>query len=81
MDKKIFICGYVLPFDLILYIKCCCENFPSTFEWTLFHLRGPGCSVGIATDYGLDGSGPNPGGGEIFRPLRLTLGPTQSPIK
>ena len=25
---------------------------------------GPGCSVGIATGYGLDGS--NPGGGEIF---------------
>ena len=27
---------------------------------------GPGSSVGIATDYGLDGSGSNPGGGEIF---------------
>jgi len=28
---------------------------------------GPGSSVGIATDYGLDGPGSNPGGGEIFR--------------
>jgi len=28
----------------------------------------PGSSVGIATDYGLDGPGSNPGGGEIFRP-------------
>ena len=28
---------------------------------------GPGSSVGIATDYGLDGSGSNPGGDEIFR--------------
>jgi len=25
-------------------------------------------SVGIATDYGLDGPGSNPGGDEIFRP-------------
>jgi hypothetical protein len=28
---------------------------------------GPGSSGGIATDYGLDGPGSNPGGGEIFR--------------
>jgi len=27
----------------------------------------PGNSVGIATDYGLDGPGSNPSGGEIFR--------------
>ena len=30
-------------------------------------MRGPGSSVGIATGYGLDGPGSNPGGGEIFR--------------
>ena len=29
---------------------------------------GPGSSVGIATDYGLDGPGSSPGGDEIFRP-------------
>ena len=29
---------------------------------------GQGSSVGIATDYGLDGPGLNPGGDEIFRP-------------
>jgi len=29
---------------------------------------GPGSSVGIATDYGLDGPGSNPGGNGIFRP-------------
>ena len=27
---------------------------------------GPGSSVGIANDYGLDGLGLNPGGDEIF---------------
>ena len=42
---------------------------------------GPGSSVGILTDYGLDGAGSNPGGEEVFRPSRPTLGPTQSPVK
>ena len=37
---------------------------------------GLGSSVGIATDYGLDGPGSNPGEDEIFRPYRPTLGPT-----
>ena len=35
---------------------------------------GPGSSVGIATDYGLDSLGSNPGGDEIFRPSRPALG-------
>jgi len=42
---------------------------------------GPGSSVGIATDYGLESPGSNPGGDEIFRPSRPALGPTQLPIK
>jgi len=42
---------------------------------------GPGSSVGIATDYGLDGPGSNPGSDEIFRPSRPALGPTQPPVK
>ena len=42
---------------------------------------GPGSSVGIATGYGLDGQGSNPGEDEIFRPSRLVVGPTQSPGK
>ena len=33
----------------------------------LAETRGPGSSVGIATDYGVDGPGSNPGGDEIFR--------------
>ena len=48
-----------------------------------FPMCGPGSSVGIATDCGLDGPGSNPGGDEIFRPSRpsLALGPTQPPVK
>jgi len=40
-----------------------------------------GSSVGIATDYGLDGPGSNPGGVENFRPSGPALGPTQPPVK
>jgi len=43
--------------------------------------HGPGSSVGIATDYGLDGPGSIPGGDEIFCPSRPALGPTQSTAK
>ena len=46
-----------------------------------YYHRGPGSSVGMATDYGLDGLGSNPGGDEIFRTSRLALGPTQHPVK
>ena len=42
---------------------------------------GPGSTDGIATDYGLDGPGSNPGGDEIFCPSRPALGPTQPPVK
>ena len=42
---------------------------------------GSGSSVGIATDYGLDDPGSNPGGDEIFRPSRSALGPTQPSLK
>jgi len=47
----------------------------------IYIYKGPGSSVGIATDYGLDGRGSNPGGDEIFRPSRPALGPTQLPVK
>ena len=43
--------------------------------------RGPGSSVGVETDYGLDDPGSNPGGDEVFRPSRPALGPTQPPVK
>jgi len=43
--------------------------------------RGPGTSVGIATDYGLDDPKSNLGGDEIFRPSRQAMGPTQPPVQ
>jgi len=42
---------------------------------------GPGSSVGIASDYGLDGPGSNPGGDEIFRQSSSALVLTQPPVK
>ena len=45
------------------------------------YIYGPGSSVGIAIDYGLDGPESNPGGDKIFRPSRPTLGPTQPPVQ
>jgi len=42
---------------------------------------GPSSSVGIATDYGLDGPRSNPDGDEIFRPSRPAMGPTQPPVQ
>ena len=42
---------------------------------------GSGNSVGIATDYRVEGPGSNPGGEEISRPFEPALGPTQPPVK
>ena len=40
----------------------------------IYNNGGPGSSVGIATDYGLDGPVSNPGGDEIFLPSRPAPG-------
>ena len=50
-------------------------------KWQRRRNCGPGSSVGIATDYGLDSPGSNPGGEEIFCPSRPALGPTQPPVQ
>jgi len=46
-----------------------------------YYYCGPGGSVGIATDYGLDGPGSNPGEDDIFQPFKPSLRPTQPPVK
>ena len=55
----------------------------STFIYIYIYIYicGRGSSVGIATDYELDGPGSNPGGDEIFRQPRPVLGPTQPTVK
>ena len=55
----------------------CFNNFVMCICWEC----GPGSSVGIATDYGLDGPEIDSRWGEIFRPFRPALGPTQPPIQ
>ena len=42
---------------------------------------GPGSSVSIVTGYRLDGPGIESRWGEIFRPSRPALGPTQPPVQ
>ena len=54
----------------------------SQHNLTKLHITGgPGSSVGIVTEQGLNGPGSNPSGDEIFRPSRLTLEPTQPPVQ
>ena len=57
------------------------ESLKKKYLSTLHYLCGPGSSVGIATDYGLNNPGSNPGGDDIFCPSRPALGPTQPPVR
>ena len=74
-----------ITFIHILLVLFCISG--CMFCVLLFHflqvslMCGPGSSVGIATDYGLDGPGSNPVEDEIFRPSRPDLGPTHPPVK
>ena len=50
--------------------------------WGLKHIQfGGGPLQELATDYGLDGPGIESRWGEIFRPSRPALGPTQPPVQ
>ena len=57
------------------------DKFTTFLTFILYLQSGPRSSVGITTDYGLDGPESNPGGDETFRPSRPALGPTQPPVK
>ena len=56
-----------------------CFSFSSHCSYV--PMGGPGSSVGIATDYGLDGPESNPGRDETFRKSSPALGPTQPPVQ
>ena len=62
----------------VMYVGVCIYIYIYIY---IYDKMGLGSSVGIATDYGLDGPGSNPGGDEIFRPSRPVLGITQLPVK
>jgi hypothetical protein len=52
------------------------------FSILLTNVCGPGSSVGLATDYGLDGPGSNPGGARFSVPVQTgPRGPTQPPVQ
>jgi len=71
--------GISLFYCFIVFHIMCCE---STVFWSvLCSVCGPGSSVGIAPDYGLDSPGSNPGENEIFRLSRPALGSTQPRVK
>ena len=69
--------------DIYTFRKCTVLNrsYKCVIWGFYFAVGGPGSSVRIATDYGLDGPGSNPGWDEIFRPSRPALRPTQPPVK
>ena len=50
------------------------DNNNGYFTGIPVYIYGPGSSVGIATDYGLDGSGSNPGGENILPPVQTGPG-------
>jgi hypothetical protein len=51
------------------------------FKWPINYRCGPGSSVGIATDDGLDRPRIESRWGEIFRPSKPALRPTQPPVQ
>jgi len=59
---------------LLLLLLLLLLTYLLTYVLTYLLTCGPGSSVGIETDYGLDGPRSNPGGDEIFRPSRPAPG-------
>ena len=67
--------------NCVVNISLTRNNGVSWYLFTTNLLNLFSSSVGIVTDYRLDGPGSNPGGDEIFRPSIPALGPTQPPVK
>ena len=72
---------------MVLYVEHH-EKFPSTIQFRnsntgkyIYIMCDLGSSVGIVTDYRLDGLGSNPVGDKIFCLSRPALGVTQPPVK
>jgi hypothetical protein len=51
----------------VMSVRVCCQVSTRVHLVNKDFNSGPGSVVGIATAYGLDGPGSNPGGGDIFR--------------
>ena len=72
-------CEFIFVFeDTSWFIRIHVRNVLENSVIIIMYKRefGSGSSVGIATDYGLDGPGSNPGGDEIFYPSDRPWGPT-----
>ena len=88
-NVELYIHSSIHPHGVPLYYHCVLETFSHirilktclVFITATESTRGPGSSVGIATNYGLDGSGIESRLGEIFRPSSPALGPTQPPVQ
>ena len=78
VQLEIFILQYISWCVLIIWTLSLNHYY---YYYYYYYYCGPGSSVDIATDYGLDGPGSIPGADEIFRPSRPALGPTQPPVK
>ena len=78
LEYKIGMCVCVC---VCIYIYTYIYIYTHTHTHTHTHIFGPGSSVGIATDYGLDGPEIESRWGEIFRPSRAVLRPTQPPVQ
>ena len=71
----------LIPSRLILCVSDRQDSIQHYIAILISIRSGPLSSVGIATDYGLDGPGSNPGGDEIFLSSRPALGSNQSPVQ
>jgi hypothetical protein len=83
-------CSNPVYYQPRLYVSACCSVFPATntlISSSLYFsylqcVCEPGGSVGVATDYGLDGLGIESRCGRDFsQTSKPALGPTQPPVQ